>query len=59
MSLTEAERRRLERQRDRIMKVLQESDAGADGPSLNADERQDLEREWQRIDVTLQGDGSR
>ncbi len=50
--LTDAERTRLEQKRDRIMKLLREGDASGE---LDADERQDLTEEWNRIDATLQG----
>ena len=54
MGLTEAERSRLERRRDRIMALLRESDASESGPTLDADDRRDLQEEWQRIDNALE-----
>lgn len=53
--MTDAERARLEAQRDRIMRLLKESESG--GETLEADDRQDLVREWNRIDNLLQRDG--
>ena len=50
-ALTDAERAKLEQRRDRIMKLLQAGNA--DGSALDADDRADLEQEWQRIDHTL------
>ncbi len=50
--MTDAERRKLEAQRDRLMKLLRESEGGDD-----ADDRQDLTREWTRIDNLLNRDG--
>ncbi len=47
--MTDAERRKLEAQRDRLMKLLRESE--------DADDRQDLTREWTRIDNQLNRDG--
>ena len=54
MGLTEAERSRLERRRDRIMALLRESDASECGPTLDAEDRRDLQEEWQRIDNALE-----
>jgi hypothetical protein len=50
--LTDAERTRLEQKRDRIMKLLSESDASGE---LDPEERKDLAEEWNRIDAELQG----
>ncbi len=47
--MTDAERAKLEAQRDRLMKLLQGSE--------DADDRQDLTREWTRIDNLLNRDG--
>lgn len=47
--MTDAERKKLEAQRDRLMKLLQSSE--------DAEDRQDLTREWTRIDNLLNRDG--
>jgi hypothetical protein len=46
-TLTDAERAKLEQRRDRLMKLMKEDD-------LDADDRADLEQEWNRIDAQLQ-----
>ncbi len=56
LGLTDAERARLERRRDRIMALLKESDAGKSGPTLDAEDRKDLVEEWHRIDNALERD---
>jgi hypothetical protein len=50
--MTDAERWKLEAQRDRLMKLLRETEGGDD-----AEDRQDLTREWTRIDNLLNRDG--
>lgn len=45
-SLTDAERKKLEQRRDRLMKLLQEG--GGD-----AEDREDLAQEWRKIDDLL------
>ncbi len=45
-TLTDAERAKLEQQRDRIMKLLKDG-------GLDADDRADLEQEWNKIDREL------
>ena len=50
--MSDAERRKLEAQRDRLMKLLRETEGGDD-----AEDRQDLTREWTRIDNLLNRDG--
>lgn len=50
-SLTDAERAKLEQRRDRLMKLMKEGDGSGD--SLDADDRADLAREWNRIDSLL------
>jgi hypothetical protein len=51
-SLTDAERAKLEQRRDRLMKLMKEGD-GSGGSTLDADDRADLAREWNRIDSLL------
>jgi hypothetical protein len=51
--LSDAERAKLQKQRDRLMKLMKQGD-GAGGP-LNPDDRADLAQEWTRIDNLLQG----
>lgn len=53
-NLTEAERARLQERRDRLMKLLKEGDGSAGSSNLDADDRADLTREWQRLDDLLQ-----
>lgn len=48
--LSDAERTRLTARRDRLMKLLSGGD-GAD--ELDADDRDDLSREWKKIDDQL------
>jgi hypothetical protein len=48
--LGDAERKKLEQRRDRLMKLLKEGDGGE---PLDADDREDLEQEWRRIDQLL------
>lgn len=45
-TLTDAERAKLEQRRDRLMKLMSEP--------LDADDRADLEQEWNKIDQMLQ-----
>jgi hypothetical protein len=53
-TLTDAERKKLEERRDRLMKLMRESDRSGGGPTLDADDRADLMQEWTRIDNLLQ-----
>ena len=46
--LTDAERAKLEARRDRLMKLIK--DGGSD---LEADDRDDLQQEWNKIDREL------
>ena len=46
--LTDAERAKLEARRDRLMKLIK--DGGSD---LEADDREDLMQEWNKIDQQL------
>jgi hypothetical protein len=50
--MTDAERKKLEAQRDRLMKLLRDSEGSGD-----AEDRRDLTREWTRIDNLLNRDG--
>jgi len=52
-TLTASERAKLEQRRDRLMKLMKESDGS--GEQLDADDRADLAEEWTRIDRLLQG----
>ena len=52
-NLTEAERAKLEQRRDRLMKLMKEGDGSGGGDALDADDRADLAREWNRIDALL------
>jgi hypothetical protein len=54
-ALTAAERARLEQRRDRLMKLMKESDGSGGGEQLDADDRADLAQEWTKIDKLLQG----
>jgi hypothetical protein len=45
-TLTDAERAKLEQRRDRLMKLMKEP--------LDAEDRADLEQEWNKIDQQLQ-----
>jgi hypothetical protein len=47
-ALTEAERAKLEQRRERLMKLIK--DGGSD---LEADDRADLQQEWNKIDNLL------
>jgi hypothetical protein len=47
-TLTEAERAKLEQRRERLMKLIK--DGGSD---LEADDRADLQQEWNKIDNLL------
>ena len=49
VNLTDAERKRLEQRRDRLMQLMK--DDGGEG--LDADDRADLAQEWTRIDQLL------
>jgi len=53
-TMTPAERAKLEARRDRLMKLMKESD-GSGGEQLDADDRADLAEEWTKIDKLLQG----
>ena len=53
-TLTAADRAKLEQRRDRLMKLMKESD-GPGGEKLDADDRADLAEEWTKIDKLLQG----
>jgi len=53
-TLTAADRAKLEQRRDRLMKLMKESD-GPGGEQLDADDRADLAEEWTKIDKLLQG----
>lgn len=48
-SLTDAERKKLEQRRDRLMQLMKESD----GSGGDADDRADLVQEWNKIDNLL------
>ena len=52
-TLTDAERAKLEQRRDRLMKLMKEGDAPGGGSTLDADDRADLAREWERVDGEL------
>jgi len=52
-TLTAAERTKLEQRRERLMKLLREGSGAGGGPALDAEDRADLEQEWNRIDRTL------
>ena len=52
-TLTAADRAKLEQRRDRLMKLMKESDGS--GEQLDADDRADLAEEWTKIDKLLQG----
>ncbi|MFL5542192.1 MAG: hypothetical protein ACJ8J0_24610 [Longimicrobiaceae bacterium] len=54
-TLTAADRARLEQRRDRLMKLMKESDGSGGGEQLDADDRADLAQEWTKIDRLLQG----
>lgn len=54
-SMTAAERAKLEQRRDRLMKLMKESDGSGGGEQLDADDRADLAEEWTKIDKLLQG----
>jgi hypothetical protein len=45
----DAERARMEQRRDRLMKLIQESD----GSEIDSEDRDDLMREWKRLDDAL------
>ena len=53
--MTAAERAKLEQRRDRLMKLMKESDGSGGGEQLDADDRADLAEEWTKIDRLLQG----
>jgi hypothetical protein len=53
--MTPAERAKLEARRDRLMKLMKESDGSGGGEQLDADDRADLAEEWTKIDKLLQG----
>lgn len=48
-ALTDAERAKLEQRRNRLMQLMKEGDG-----SLDAEDREDLVQEWNRIDNLLQ-----
>lgn len=52
-TLTPAERAKLEQRRERLMKLMKESDGSNGGEQLDADDRADLAQEWTRIDNLL------
>lgn len=52
--LTDAERARLEQRRDRLRELMKEGDGSGGGSALDPDDREDLMREWTRIDNLLQ-----
>ena len=52
--MSDAERKKLEQRRDRLMQLLKEGDGSGGGEVLDADVREDLELEWRRIDQRLQ-----
>lgn len=54
-AMTAAERAKLEARRDRLMKLMKESDGSGGGEQLDADDRADLAEEWTKIDKLLQG----
>ena len=54
-TMTPAERAKLEQRRDRLMKLMKESDGSGGGEQLDADDRADLAEEWTKIDKLLQG----
>jgi hypothetical protein len=54
-SLSDAERAKLEQRRDRLMKLMKESDGSGGGEQLDAEDRADLAEEWTKIDKLLQG----
>jgi hypothetical protein len=54
-TLTPSERAKLEARRDRLMKLMQESDGSGGGEQLDAEDRADLAQEWTKIDKLLQG----
>lgn len=53
--LSDSERAKLEQRRDRLMKLMKESDGSGGGEQLDADDRADLAEEWNKIDRLLQG----
>jgi hypothetical protein len=50
-NLSDAERKKLEQRRDRLMKLMKEGDGA--GGELDADDRADLVQEWNKIDAIL------
>jgi len=54
-TLSAADRAKLEQRRDRLMKLMKESDGSGGGEQLDADDRADLAEEWTKIDKLLQG----
>jgi hypothetical protein len=52
-TLTPAERAKLEQRRERLMKLLQEGSGTGGGAALDAEDRADLEQEWNKIDQAL------
>ena len=55
VTMTAAERAKLEARRERLMKLMNASDGSAGGEQLDADDRADLAQEWTKIDRLLQG----
>ncbi len=53
-ALTDAERAKLEKRRDRLMQLMKEGDGSGGGAPMDADDRADLVQEWNRIDNLLQ-----
>jgi hypothetical protein len=49
--MSDAERKKLEQRRDRLMKLMKEGDGS--GGELDADDRADLAQEWTKIDNQL------
>lgn len=53
LTLTDAERARLEQRRDRLMKLLKEGDGSAGSSDMDPDDRADLMQEWTKLDNLL------
>jgi hypothetical protein len=52
-NLSDAERKKLEARRDRLMKLMKDGDGSGGGEPLDADDRADLVQEWNKIDAIL------
>lgn len=52
-TLTDAERAKLEKRRDRLMQLMKEGDGSGGGDALDADDRADLAQEWTKLDNLL------